>query len=192
MLQQAVAISVVHAEGGDGFVEALAMFFEGGFDGRAQAGVGDAADDAEEVGLHLDGVVLRDRRETAHDGGVGTLGVGDRGEGIDLEVGAAVEITDDSAHADDRAGLEGDEHGLDRRIAEDADLDVIRGVRDDGLVIGRTGLGGLGGDVTQGADGLEARADRGGLAFAEGQEDFGHGARVAGASAGERKLVRED
>ena len=40
-------------------------------------------------------------------------------------------------------------------------------------------FGGLGGDITQGADGLEARADRGGLAFAEGQEDFGHGPRVA-------------
>jgi hypothetical protein len=57
--------------------------------------------------------------------------------------------------------LRGDEHGLDGGIPEDPDLDVIRGVRDDGLVIGRAGLGSLRGpDVTQGADGLEARADR--------------------------------
>ena len=136
VLEQAMAEGMMHAEGGDGIVEALAILLEGGFDGGAEAGVGDARDDTKELGLHLHGVVLRDRREATHDRRVGTLGVGDRGEGIDLQVGTAIEITDDSAHADDRAGLEGDEHGLDGGIAEDADLDIVRGVRDDGLIIG--------------------------------------------------------
>ena len=165
---------MVHAQGGDGVVEALTVFFKGGFNGGAQGGVRDARDDAKELGLHLERVVLRDRREATHDRRVGALGVGDGRELVDLEIGAAVEIADRTADADNRAGLEGHEHRLDRRITEEADFDVVGRIRDDGFIISRTGLRGLGGDFSQGADRLEAGANRGGLTFAEGQEWLGH------------------
>ena len=109
-----MAEGVVHAEGGDGFVETFAVFFEGGLDRRAEAGVRNARDDAEELGLHLHRVVLRDRGELTHDRRVGALGVGDWREGVDLEVGTSVEVADRTAHADDGTGLEAREDRLHR------------------------------------------------------------------------------
>ena len=174
VLEQAVAVGVVHAEGGHRFVETLAVFLERREHRVAQAGVRDAGHDRQQLRLHLGRIVLRHRRQASHQRGIAAFGLGERREGVDAQVGPAVEVADRAADADDRAGLEGDQHGLDRRIAEDADLDVVGRVGDDRLVIGGSGLRELGGDVAEGADGLEAGADRGGLAFAECQEGIGH------------------
>ena len=84
VLEQAMAIGVVHAQGGDGFVETLAVFFEDGLHRGAEAIVRDAADDAREVGTHLQRVVLGDRRQATHHGGIGLLGVSDGRERFHL------------------------------------------------------------------------------------------------------------
>ena len=74
----------MHAERSDGFVETLAMLFEDGFHRGAEALVRDAADDAGEVGAHLQRVMLGDRRQATHHRRVGLLGVGDGRERFQL------------------------------------------------------------------------------------------------------------
>ena len=86
---------------------------------------------SEEVGLQLEKATIKDlgrakkiqvskENTTIIDGAgaadrrVGAFGVGDRREGVDLEVGTSVEVADRSAYADDGSGLEGGQDRLHR------------------------------------------------------------------------------
>jgi hypothetical protein len=116
VLEQAVAIGVVDAEGSDRIAEALAMLIKDRFDRGTQAGVRDGGDDFSEVGSHPRRILQGDRSETAHQGGVGALNLVERSERVGLEFRAAVVLTDGAAEADRGADLERVGAGTDRRV----------------------------------------------------------------------------